>query len=134
MGRLSVAIVSSPSSSPGVGGDTATDPASLLPAGLLDATPLRIESPVQLATAIVLVLVAVTILVGVLFVASSSRRSLLARRVERSVQTADGAARQSVTTTDDVEKVGRLVERMSRRVFSPQLMVVASTNAMWRAP
>ena len=112
--------------------DAATDPASMLPAGLLDATPARIESPVQLATAVVLALLAVTVLTGVL------RRLLFpavlfSRRVERSVQTAEGAARQSVTTGEDVERVGRLVERMTRRVFSPQLMVVASTNALWRA-
>lgn len=111
--------------------NTVTDPADLLPGGLLDGSPLRIESPAQVATAIVLVFVATTLVVGVL------RRLLfpavlLARRVERSAQTADGAVRQSVQDADDVETVGTLVERMSRRVFSPQLMVVSSTNAMWR--
>ncbi|MEZ0447416.1 hypothetical protein [Cellulomonas sp. ICMP 17802] len=112
--------------------DTSSDATALLPAGLLDASPLRIESGTQLATATLLALMAVSLLVAVL------RRVLFpavlfSQRVERSVQAAEGAARQSVQDAGDVATVGTLVERMTRRVFSPQLMVVASTNALWRS-
>ncbi|NUU18514.1 hypothetical protein HP550_14755 [Cellulomonas humilata] len=112
--------------------DTTSDPTTLLPAGLLDASPLRIESGAQLATAAVLLVLAGMLLAWVLprllFPAF-----LLSERVERSAQAAEGAARQSVQDAGDVATVGALVERMTRRVFSPQLMVVASTNALWRA-
>lgn len=53
------------------------------------------------------------------------------RRVQRAATAAAALAEVPVRTVDDVEAVAATVEEMKRRVFSPQLMVVRSENAVW---
>lgn len=107
------------------------DPSVLLPPGLRGGDPLRVDSPAQAAIGALLAVVAA-------LVAAKALRTLLfpavlvSRRVERNVRRAEGTARQSVDDAAGVERVGRLVERMRTRVLSPQLMVVTSSNAVWR--
>jgi hypothetical protein len=54
-----------------------------------------------------------------------------AHRVDRAATAAGALAEERVSTVEEIAGVAATVEQMKRRVFSPQLMVVRSDNAVW---
>jgi len=112
--------------------DKTREPSELVPAGLLEGEGIHVESSSQAALLAVAALIATAIGVGLAVKVLFPLRWASAR-IDRHAQAADDSARTAVTAPGDVEVVAQIVETMRRRVFSPQLMVVRSTDELWRS-